>query len=143
MRSFAETPSGSSPRDVDLDRLGTSMFSARAERPDAAISVAPMPKAKAPSAPWVVVWLSVPTTTCRADVAALGQDLVADAALVGADVVELRDSLLGDELADPLLVGRGLRAFGGNAMVEDDRDLRGIPDAGSRVPPVPSKIFLN
>ena len=31
-------------------------------RPDA-ISVAPIPNANAPSAPWLVVWESVPTTT--------------------------------------------------------------------------------
>ena len=69
---------------------GTSTFSTLPSAQTEAISVAPMPKANAPSAPWLVVWLSVPTTTLPGPhVAVLGQDLVADAALVAADVVEL------------------------------------------------------
>ena len=62
------------------------------------------------------------------DIAVLGEDLVADAALVAPDVVELRDALLGDEFPDPLLVGRRLRALGGNPVIEDDGDPRGVPD---------------
>ena len=47
-----------------LDRRRAPRRSATLPRAQtAAISVAPMPKAKAPSAPWLVVWLSVPTTT--------------------------------------------------------------------------------
>ena len=42
---------------------GTSTFSATPSVQTDAISVAPMPNANAPSAPWLVVWLSVPTTT--------------------------------------------------------------------------------
>jgi len=39
------------------------MLSATPRVQTEAISVAPIPKEKAPRAPWLVVWLSVPTTT--------------------------------------------------------------------------------
>ena len=35
-----------------------------------------------------------------------------------------------DELAHLLLVGGGLRAFSRDAVIEDDRDLRRVPDFG-------------
>ena len=131
IRSLGRTFAGNSPLTTTLIVAGTSTFSTLPSAQTEAISVAPMPKAKAPSAPWLVVWLSVPTTTAPgADVAVLGQDLVADAALVAADVVELGDALLADELAHLLLVGGGLRAFGRDAVVEDDGDLGWVPDLG-------------
>ncbi len=64
------------------------------------------------------------------DVAVLRQDLVADAALVAADIVELADALLGHELAHLLLVGGGLGALGRDAVIEDDRDPLRVPDLG-------------
>ncbi len=42
---------------------GTSMFTATPKAQTLAISVAPMPNANAPNAPWLVVCESVPTTT--------------------------------------------------------------------------------
>ena len=42
---------------------GTWMFTARPSAQTDAISVAPTPKASAPRAPWLVVWLSAPTIT--------------------------------------------------------------------------------
>ena len=66
----------------------------------------------------------------RPHVAELGQDLVADAAAVAADVVELGDPLLGHEVADLLLVAGRLRAFGRHAVVEDDGDPGRVPDLG-------------
>jgi len=64
------------------------------------------------------------------DVAVLRQDLVADAAAVAPDVVELADCVLRHEGADELLVGGGLRPFGRHAMVEDDCDARRVPGLG-------------
>jgi len=61
------------------------------------------------------------------DVAVLRQDLVADAALVAADVMQVGDPLLGRELADLLLVGGRFGALGGDAVVEDEHDLRRVP----------------
>ena len=63
MRSFDWTRAGSWPRTTTLMVAGTSTLSTLPSAQTAAISVAPMPKANAPSAPCVVVWLSVPTTT--------------------------------------------------------------------------------
>ena len=59
----------------------------------------------------------------RAYIAHLRQDLVANAAFIAADIVELGDALRGHELADLLLVGGGLGGFRGHAVVEDDGDL--------------------
>ena len=66
------------------------------------------------------------------DVAVLGQDLVADAAPVAADVMELGDAVLGRELAHQLLVGGGLGALGRHPVVEDDGDPRRRPRAWPR-----------
>ena len=72
----------------------------------------------------------------RAHVAVLGQDLVADAAHVAPDVVELPHALGADELAHLLLVGGGLRRFRRHAMIEDHRDAAPGPRCagGSGVP---------
>src|ERR1019366_4123332 len=72
----------------------------------------------------------------RPHVAALGEDLVADAAHVAADVVELRDAVLGDERPHALLVRGGLRGLRRNPVVEDDRDLRGVPRPGREAGPL-------
>ncbi len=63
MRSLGETPSGNRPCTTTLMVAGTWMFTARPRAQTDAISVAPTPKASAPSAPWLVVWLSAPTIT--------------------------------------------------------------------------------
>ena len=63
----------------------------------------------------------------RQHVAALGQDLVADPALVAPHVMELRDPLLGHKFSDLLLVGGRLGRLRGHAVVEDDRDLGRVP----------------
>jgi len=55
---------------------------------------------------------------------------MADAAAIAADVVELRDAVLGHEGADQGLVRGGLGAFGRYPMVEDDGDAGGIPGPG-------------
>jgi hypothetical protein len=62
-------------------------------------------------------------------VALVCHHLVADAASVAADVVELGDALPVYEFTDLLLVGRGFRALGRNSVIEDDGDLRRIPHA--------------
>lgn len=122
---------------ITLIVAGTSTLRAVPRAQTLAISVAPMPKANAPSAPCVVVWLSVPVTTMpRQHVAVLGKNLMADAALIGPDVVKLRDVLRRDEFADAPLIGGGLRALRRNAVVEDDGDARRVPhtrvvDAGA------------
>ena len=90
IRSFGPTIGGNFPVTTTLIVAGTSTFTAVPSAQTLAISVAPMPKANAPSAPWLVVWESVPTTTAPGpDVPAFRKDLVADAAHVAADVVEL------------------------------------------------------
>jgi len=63
----------------------------------------------------------------RPHVTVFGEDLVADAAHVTANVVEPGDSLLRDKIADLLVVGCRLRRLGGHAVVEDDRDPARIP----------------
>jgi len=63
IRSLGSTWRGNRPVTFTLMVAGTSTLSTRPSAQTAAISVAPRPKAKAPSAPWEVVWLSVPTST--------------------------------------------------------------------------------
>ena len=63
MMSLGSTPRGSAPSTFTLMVPGTSTFRILPRAHTAAISVAPMPKENAPRAPWLVVWLSVPTTT--------------------------------------------------------------------------------
>ena len=63
IRSFGPTCLGNLPLTTTLMVAGTSTLSTEPSVHTLAISVAPMPKEKAPSAPWLVVWLSVPTTT--------------------------------------------------------------------------------
>ncbi len=63
MRSLGPTMAGNSPFTTTLMVAGTSMFTAMPRLQAEAISVAPTPKLKAPSAPWLVVWESVPNTT--------------------------------------------------------------------------------
>lgn len=63
-----------------------------------------------------------------ADVTALGEHLVADSS--AADVVKVGDALGGDELADGLVSGGGLLALSGDAVVENDNDFGGVPNAG-------------
>ena len=110
MRSFGSDSPRQRAVDDDLDRGGTSTFGTKPSAQTPAISVAPMPKANAPSAPWRRrVRVGADHHLPGLHIAVLGQDLVADAAFVAADVVELRDALRGDELADLLLVRGGLR----------------------------------
>ncbi len=66
----------------------------------------------------------------RPDIAEFGKDLVADAALVAADVMEFADPLLGHEIPDLFLVAGCLGTFGRHAVIEDDGDLARIPDLG-------------
>ena len=61
--SLGSTYLGSVPLTTTLMVPGTSTFRIFPRAQTAAISVAPMPKEKAPSAPCDVVWLSVPTRT--------------------------------------------------------------------------------
>ena len=63
IRSFGPDAGGNAPLTTTLMVPGTSTLSTRPSAHTEAISVAPMPNANAPSAPWLVVWLSVPTTT--------------------------------------------------------------------------------
>src|SRR5512138_3047181 len=63
IRSLGRTLAGNLPRTITLIVAGTSTLSTVPNDQTDAISVAPTPKAKAPNAPWLVVWLSVPTTT--------------------------------------------------------------------------------
>ncbi len=63
IRSLGPTFGAKRPVTSTLIVSGTSTFRATPSAQTEAISVAPMPKAKAPSAPWLVVWESVPTTT--------------------------------------------------------------------------------
>ena len=63
MMSFGSTFGGSSPLTTTFIVAGTSTLKMTPSVHAAAISVAPMPNANDPSAPWLVVWLSVPTTT--------------------------------------------------------------------------------
>jgi len=51
------------PLTTTLMVAGTSTLSTVPSAHTLAISVAPIPNANAPSAPWLVVWESVPTTT--------------------------------------------------------------------------------
>ena len=64
----------------------------------------------------------------RPDIAVLGQDLVADAANIAADVVKLGNALVPDEVPHLLLVRGGLGRLGRHAMIKDDRDTVRIPD---------------
>lgn len=64
IRSFGPTCGPNSPFTSILIVVGTSMLRATPSVQTEAISVAPMPNEKAPRAPWLVVWESVPTTTC-------------------------------------------------------------------------------
>jgi hypothetical protein len=61
---------------------------------------------------------------------------VADAPLVAADVVELRDALRPDKLAHLALVRCGLGALRRHAVIEDDGDLLRVPDARFESRPV-------
>ena len=63
MRSFGVTAALKRPLATTLIVAGTWMLTARPSAQTDAISVAPTPKANAPSAPWLVVWLSAPTMT--------------------------------------------------------------------------------
>ena len=63
IRSFGPTFAGKRPLTSTLIVGGTSTLSATPSDHTEAISVAPMPKANAFSAPWLVVCESVPTTT--------------------------------------------------------------------------------
>ena len=63
MRSLGATNFGNRPLATTLMVFGTSTLRTVPSAQTEAISVAPMPKANAPRAPWLVVWLSVPTTT--------------------------------------------------------------------------------
>ena len=63
IRSFGPTNFLKRPFTTTLIVGGTSTFSTLPRAQTLAISVAPMPNANAPSAPWLVVWESVPTTT--------------------------------------------------------------------------------
>ena len=63
IRSLGPTMGGKVPDTTTLMVAGTSMFTAMPRAQAEAISVAPTPKLKAPRAPWLVVWESVPTTT--------------------------------------------------------------------------------
>ena len=68
----------------------------------------------------------------RAHIAILRQDLVADAAHIAPDVVELPDALGADELPHLFVVGGGLRRFCRHAMIEDHGDAARVPDAGGQ-----------
>ena len=59
---------------------------------------------------------------------ALGENLVTDSA--AADVVEMRNSLSGDELANSLVSGRGLFRFGRNTVIQDNHDPVRVPNSG-------------
>ena len=63
IRSLGSTRRGSVPLTTTLMVAGTSTLKMLPSAQTPAISVAPMPKANAPTAPWLVVWLSVPTIT--------------------------------------------------------------------------------
>jgi len=63
IKSLGRTFGGNSPCTTTLIVAGTSTFNTRPSAQTEAISVAPTPNANAPNAPWLVVWLSVPTTT--------------------------------------------------------------------------------
>ena len=63
MTSFGVTAGLKRPVRTTLMVAGTWMFTARPSAQTDAISVAPTPKASAPRAPWLVVWLSAPTIT--------------------------------------------------------------------------------
>ena len=60
MMSFAETPGGSSPSTVTAICLGRYWGSVWVAS-TCSTSLVPMPKASAPNAPWVEVWLSPQT----------------------------------------------------------------------------------
>ena len=130
IRSFGVTRSLNRPRATTLIVPGTSTLSTWPSVQTDAISVAPMPNANAPNAPWLVVWLSVPTI----DRARAGRSPCSARTWWQMPPSSPRTSWnfvmpwLADELADLLLVGRGLRALGRDAVVEDDGDLRRIPD---------------
>ena len=63
IRSLGPTCGAKRPETSTLIVCGTSTLRATPRDQTLAISVAPMPKAKALRAPWLVVWESVPTTT--------------------------------------------------------------------------------
>jgi len=63
IKSLAPTNFRKRPFTITLMVGGTSTFRTVPRAQTLAISVAPMPKANAPSAPWLVVCESVPTTT--------------------------------------------------------------------------------
>ncbi len=105
IRSLGPTPSGNSPADVDLDGAGHLDVEGHAEGPDAGhLGGADAEGEGAQGAVAGGVGVGAHDHRAGADVAVLGQDLVADPALVSADVVEAGDALLGHELPDLLLV---------------------------------------
>jgi hypothetical protein len=112
-------------RDLDLDGLRHLDVEGHAEGPDAGhLGGADAEGEGVEGAVARGVGVGAHDDRAGPDVAVLGEDLVADAALVAADVVEAGDAVLRHELADLLLVARGLGGLGGHPMVEDDGDLR-------------------
>jgi hypothetical protein len=64
------------------------------------------------------------------DIAVFGQDLVADAADIAANIMKAGDLLGGDEVARFLLVGGGFGRLCRDAVVEDNGDPVCIPNDG-------------
>ena len=128
IRSLGPTCFGNVPFTTTLMVGGTSTLRATPRVHTEAISVAPMPKEKAPEGAVAGgVAVGADDHVARPHVAVLRQDLVADAAAVAADVVELRDAVLGHEAPDQLLVRGGLGSLRRDPVVEDDGDAGGVP----------------
>jgi hypothetical protein len=117
----------------DLDRPGDLQVENRTQGPDAChFGCADAERERAKRAVGRRVAVGSDYDFTGSDVAVLGQDLMADAPFVAADVVKPRNSVASYELADGLLVCGRLGAFSRNAVVEDNGNAGGIPDPGRR-----------
>ena len=129
MASLAETPGAKRAVELDPERLGNAEPDL-VRRPDRGhLGPADAGGERAERAVGRRVRVAAHDDRAGQGEARLGEDLVADAVL---DVEEVRDALLGDELADRLVVLGVLLVGGRDDVVEDDDDLLRRGDPGQR-----------
>ena len=128
IRSLAVTPKRQPAFDADFQRLAACCCKSVWVASTCSTSLVPMPKAKAPNAPWVAVWLSPQTIVMPGCVSpSSGPDHVDDALVAVVQVVEPDaelpavapqgiDLLLGDRIGDrqPAVGGRHVVVDGGH-----------------------------
>ena len=130
IRSLAETPAGSSPFTVMAIVLGLTCGSVWVAS-TCSTSLVPMPKASAPSAPWVEVWLSPHTIVRPGWVSPSCGPMTCTMPWLGVAHRVQPDAELGAVLAQRLDLGAGDRV-GERAVGTVEREVSGMPGRRSR-----------